>query len=103
MRDFRKRASSAGFSLRGLVLASANPHRLNRLRKKYFLLSSRAKRGICFFANPTKKADSSGKIRPRNDKIGVFPQPLKPAPLTHHSFWVTTTISNRIEPALKLW
>src|SRR6266853_3687766 len=55
--------------------------RLKRLRKKYFLLSSRAQRGICFFANPTKKADSSGKIRPRNDKIGVFPQPANPVPV----------------------
>jgi hypothetical protein len=46
--------------------------------EKYLLLSSRAERGICFFANPTKKADSSGKIRPRNDKIGVFPQLVQP-------------------------
>jgi hypothetical protein len=35
-------------------------------------MSSRAKRGICFFANPEKKADSSGKRRPRNDTFGFF-------------------------------
>jgi hypothetical protein len=42
------------------------------------LLSSRAKRGICFFANRKEKADSSGKLRPRNDTFGIFPQPVKP-------------------------
>ncbi len=41
-------------------------------------MSSRAKRGICFFANPEKKADSSGKPRPLNDTFGIFPQPVQP-------------------------
>jgi hypothetical protein len=41
-------------------------------------MSSRAKRGICFFANPKKTADSSGKPRPRNDTFGIFPQPVYP-------------------------
>ena len=59
--------------------------RPNRLRKKYILSSSQAQRGICFFANPTKKADSSGKIRPRNDEIGVFPQPVKLVASNAHS------------------
>src|SRR5260221_8754277 len=54
--------------------------RLYRLRKKSAILSSRAQRGICFFTNTRKKADSSGKPRPRNDSFGVFPQPLKPRP-----------------------
>src|SRR5579863_3976100 len=40
--------------------------------EKSSLMSSRAKRGICFFANPKKKADSSGKPRPRNDTFGIF-------------------------------
>src|ERR1700747_246876 len=48
------------------------------MRKKQLQLSSRAQRGICFFAIPKKKADSSGNVRPRNDKFGVFPQPVKP-------------------------
>jgi hypothetical protein len=43
--------------------------------EKSSLMSSRAKRGICFFANPKKKADSSGKPRPRIDTFGIFPQP----------------------------
>jgi hypothetical protein len=50
---------------------SHRPHRLQQAAEKCFLLSSRAQRGICFFANPKKKADSSGNIRPRNDEIGV--------------------------------
>src|SRR5580704_720879 len=41
-------------------------------------MSSRAKRGICSFTNPKKKADSSGKPRPRNDTFGFFPKPVKP-------------------------
>jgi hypothetical protein len=45
--------------------------------EKSSLLSSRAKRGICFFANPEEKADSSGKPRPRNDTFGIFPQLVK--------------------------
>src|ERR1700681_4536410 len=52
--------------------------RLYRLRKKSAILLSRAQRGICFFTNTRKKADSSGKPRPRNDSFGVFPQPLQP-------------------------
>jgi glycine dehydrogenase subunit 2 len=48
--------------------------------EKSSLMSSRAKRGICFFTNPKKKADSSGKPRPRNDTFGIFPQPVKPRP-----------------------
>jgi hypothetical protein len=46
--------------------------------EKSSLMSSRAKRGICFFTNPKKKADSSGKPRPRNDTFGIFPQPVQP-------------------------
>jgi hypothetical protein len=34
------------------------------------LVSSRAKRGICCFANSEEKADSSGTTRPRNDELG---------------------------------
>src|SRR5580704_11358639 len=41
-------------------------------------MSSRAKRGICFFANPKKKADSSGKPRHRKNTFGIFPQPVQP-------------------------
>src|SRR5258708_38553136 len=52
--------------------------RLHRPRKKSAILSSRAQRGICFFTNTSKKADSSGKPRPRNDSFGVFPQPVQP-------------------------
>ena len=54
--------------------------RLQRLEKGS-LMSSRAKRGICFFANPKKKADSSGKPRPRNGTFGIFPQPVQPRQL----------------------
>jgi hypothetical protein len=43
-----------------------------------FLLSSRAQRGICFFTNARREADSSGNVGPRNDKINVFPQPVMP-------------------------
>src|SRR5260370_40898600 len=50
--------------------------RLHRLRKKSAILSFRAQRGICFFTHTRKKADSSGKPRPRNDSFGVFPEPL---------------------------
>jgi hypothetical protein len=32
------------------------------------------------FRKYKKKADSSGKPRPRNDNFVVFPQPLKPQP-----------------------
>jgi len=28
---------------------------------------------------PKKKADSSGKPRPRNDTFGIFPQPVQPS------------------------
>jgi len=51
-----------------------------RLRKleKSSLMSSRAKRGICFLSNLKNKADSSGKPRPRNDTFGIFPQPVQP-------------------------
>jgi hypothetical protein len=41
-------------------------------------MSSRAKRGICFFATPKKKANSSGNPRPRNDTIEIFPQRVQP-------------------------
>src|SRR4029077_7946034 len=50
---------------------------LQRLRKKYSLLSSRAQRGICFFTKARKKPDSSGNVGLRNDKIGVFPRPVQ--------------------------
>jgi hypothetical protein len=46
--------------------------------EKSSLMSSRAKRGICFFTNPKKKADSSGKPRPRDDTFGIFQQPVQP-------------------------
>jgi hypothetical protein len=52
--------------------------RLTRQRKKVVLKSSRAKRGISFFANPKKKADPPGKPRPRDDTFGVFLQAVKP-------------------------
>jgi hypothetical protein len=41
--------------------------------EKNSLMSSRAKRGIFFFSNLKKKADCSGKPRPRNDTFGIFP------------------------------
>ena len=42
---------------------------------KLLLLSSRAQRGICFFAILKKKAGSLSKPRPRNGSFRVFPQP----------------------------
>jgi len=39
---------------------------------KIAFLSSRARRGICFFADPEQKADSSGKPRPRKDTFLYF-------------------------------
>jgi hypothetical protein len=56
----------------------ARRYAVHRLRKKWGLLSSRAKRGICFFAIARKKAVPSGKPGPRDDSRGVFPQPLQP-------------------------
>ena len=60
--------------------------RLQRLEKGS-LMSSRAKRGICFFANRKKKADSSGNPRPRNHKFGIFPQTVQPRQSDDFKTW----------------
>jgi hypothetical protein len=39
--------SSTGFSLWGLVHVRTNPHRLNRLRKKYVCHSERSEESLC--------------------------------------------------------
>jgi hypothetical protein len=61
--------------------------RLQRLEKRS-LMSSRAKRGICFFANRKKKADSTGNPRPRNHKFGIFPQTVQPRQSDDFKTWV---------------
>jgi hypothetical protein len=37
--------------------------------KGVFAVIPEAKRGICFFASAKKKADPSGKVSPRDDKL----------------------------------
>ena len=70
--------SGTGFSLWGLVLAVTNPHRLNRLRKKWFLVIPSKAGDLLFFAKPKKKQIPRANPALRNDSLRVFPQPLKP-------------------------
>jgi hypothetical protein len=74
------RSNSAGLQgLQPLLLRFLNVA-AEEAAEKSNLMSSRAKRGSCFFANPKKEADSSDKPRPRNDTIGIFPQPVMARP-----------------------
>jgi hypothetical protein len=45
--------------------------------KCFFIVIPSAARDL-LLRKSQEKADSSGNIRPRNDRIGVFPQPVQP-------------------------
>jgi hypothetical protein len=61
--------------------ALTNPHRLNRLPKKCFVVIPSEARDLLFFAKTKKKQIPRANPALRNDSLRVFPQPLKPAPL----------------------
>jgi hypothetical protein len=71
----------------GLSLASTKLHRLNRLRKKRFLVIPSEARDLLFFAKPEKKQIPRANPALRNDTLRVFPQPLKPALLDLPMHW----------------
>jgi hypothetical protein len=70
-----------GFRAGAVHRGPTNLHRLNRLRKKCFLVIPSEARDLLFFAKPEKKQIPRANPALRNDTLRVFPQPLKPAPL----------------------
>jgi hypothetical protein len=66
-------------------------HRLNRLRKKCFLVIPSEARDLLFFAKPEKKQIPRANPALRNDTLRVFPQPLKPALLKRSDYFEVCT------------
>jgi hypothetical protein len=64
-------------------MEAAKPKRLNKLRKKCFLVIPSETRDLLFFAKPKKKQIPRANPALRNDSLRAFPQPLRAVLLGH--------------------